>query len=185
MPEKAFIGLEYRIPVNLNGNVSEDVTVKVSYGNVYRRDDSTFAFSPMEGFNEVKVKLYYRNLICDMKNVEVKRIPDYGLVLGGESQGSIGRQKFLTDGRLRYEYGDDIPEEMRSRIYTYNLMLREPSGISVYSGQVRGDKPDKAALDFIAKVPAGTVMVINNITAITPGNALTRLSITKELVITD
>lgn len=181
----AYIGLEYRIQVDLRGNPPEDISVKTSYGNVYRRDDSTFVLSPMEGFNEVKVKLYCKRLICDMKTVEIKKIPEPRLVLRGETDGRISRAALAGEAKLYFEYPETLPEEMKSRVYSFNLMLRDPSGIPLFSGQMRGDKLDKAALDALAKAPKGVVLVLNNITTITPGNALTRQSTTREVVITD
>lgn len=185
MGDTAYLGVEYRIPVDLKGNPAEDISVKTSYGNVYKRDDSTFVLSPMEGFNEVKVKLYYRNLICDMKTVEIKRIPEPTMTLSGETGGKISRALLAGEGRLNYQYPESLPKEMRSRIYSFNVMLRDPSGIPLFSGQVRGDKLDKPVLDALAKAPKGVVLVLSNITTISPGNALTRQNNTKEIIIVD
>lgn len=182
---EAYIGIEYKIPVDLRGNAAEDISVKTSYGSVYRRDDSTFVLSPMEGFNEVKVKLYYRNLICDVKTVEIKRIPEPTMTLSGETGGKISRALLAGEGRLNYQYPESLPQEMRSRIYSFNVMLRDPSGIPLFSGQVRGDKLDKPVLDALVKAPKGVVLVLSNITTISPGNALTRQNNTKEIIIVD
>ncbi|MBK9553477.1 MAG: hypothetical protein IPO45_15065 [Saprospiraceae bacterium] len=55
-----YMNMENKISLHLNGCSAEDITIKITPGNVFKRDDSTYVYIPQIETEELKLKLYYK-----------------------------------------------------------------------------------------------------------------------------
>lgn len=180
-----YIGVENLININLNGCNPEDVSVKVSAGFVYKRDDSTFVFNPQVEGEELKLKLYYKKVLCEVHPIVIKKIPDHMLELDGENKGFIKVTDLNKLGKLSLIYPSDFPVDLKSTISNFNLMVKQANGAVVFSTASQGDKIDEATLNYVRKLSRGSIIVINNVITYSPRNGQVRMNITKEVVVVD
>ncbi|MCE2790453.1 MAG: hypothetical protein LW630_11140 [Saprospiraceae bacterium] len=183
--ETLYMGIENKIRLSLHGCTPAEITVKASAGSLYKRDDSTYILVPQQDAEEIKVKLYYQKVICDIKTLAVKRLPDLIPHFEGEQMGFITRQGLNKPGRLRFIYPTDYPQEMYSSIISYSLLLYNQAGQIVWQGNVRGDTPDAKGLAEMARLGKGGKLYITNIMAQNPRQGTQRLNINKEVNVTD
>lgn len=183
--ETLYMGIENKIQLSLRGSSPGDITVKASAGSLYKRDDSTYILVPQQDAEEIKLKLYYKKVICDMKTMTVRRLPDLIPHFEGEQQGFINRQGLNKPGRLRFIYPSDYPQDMYSTIISYSLLLYNQAGQIVWQGNVRGETPDAKGLSEMAKLGKGGKLYITNIMTQNPRQGTQRLNINKEVNITD
>ncbi len=180
-----YIGIENKINIAINNNDPEDIMVKVTSGNLYRRDDSTFAFNPPFEVEEFKIKLYYKKVLCQVQTMTVKRMPEPILILEGESNNVISLNKISLDTELKLKYPDDIPEYLQSKIFSYNLFVKPKNRPNPSSYTMRSGKLEEIAIGMIKNQEAGATITINNVLAISASGVHTRINSTKELTLTN
>lgn len=183
--DNAYMGIENKIQLALHGCAPSDITVKASAGSLYKRDDSTYILVPQQDADEIKVKLYYKKVICDVKTLAVKRLPELIPHFEGEQMGFISRQGLSKPGRLRFIYPADYPLELHSTIISYSLLLYNHAGQIVWQGNVRGEIPDAKGLAEMARLGKGGKLFISNIMTQNQRQGTQRLNINKEVQVTD
>lgn len=184
-PSVLFLGMENYITIQLNGSDSDQIQLKVFPGNIYRRDDSTFAFSPHYAEGELKLKLYYKSMICDIKIVEVKQLPNFTPVLDKEKNGFIKISDTGQVQAIRLVAENDIPEDMIPRIQSYNMYIIDKNGMYIFSAGMRDEVISVQASEALKKAKPGYKIQINNVATINKFNVTTRLNIHKEVLIVD
>ncbi len=183
--DNAYMGIENKIQLALHGCIPSDITVKASAGSLYKRDDSTYVLVPQQDAEEIKVKLYYKKVICDVKVMTVKRLPDLIPHFEGEKMGFISKKGLQNPGRLRFIYPADYPVELHSTILSYSLLLYNHAGQIVWQGNVRGESPDPKGLAEMAKLGKGGKLFMSNIMTQNQRQGTQRLNINKEVLVTD
>lgn len=178
-----YIGIENRIDIAINNTDPEDITVKVTSGNLYRRDDSTFAFNPPFEVEEFKIKLYYKKVLCQVQTMSVRKIPEPTLLFDGESNNSILLNKITGDSGLRLKYAEDIPEYLQSKIFSYNLYIKPKNRSNPISYSMRTEKLEESAINIIKNQEPGSTIIINNVLAISASGVHSRINSTKELLL--
>lgn len=178
-----YLGIENKINIAINNTNPEDITVKVTSGNLYRRDDSTFAFNPPFEVEEFKIKLYYKKVLCQVQTMSVKRMMEPTLMFEGESNNSISIRKVSTDTGLKLRYPDDIPEYLRSKIFSYNLYIKPKNKSNPFSYFMRSENLEEAVVNTIKNQEAGSTILINNVLIISLSGVHTKINNTKEIVL--
>lgn len=185
IPPVVFMGVENYIHIQLNGSNKDDIQLKVFPGNIYRRDDTTFAFSPHYTEGELKLKLYYKNMICDIKSVEVKQQPNFTPYLDKEKNGFIRLADIANVQTIRLAAQEDIPEDMIPKIQSYNMYIIDKNGMYLFSAGMRDEVISQQASEALKKVKPGSKIQINNVAAINKYNVTTRLNVHKEIIVID
>lgn len=180
-----YIGVENLIPINLHGCNAEDISVKISAGITYKRDDSTFVFNPQVEGEELKIKLYYKKVLCEVRPVVVKKMPDHLLEMEGENKGFIKVADLNKLGKLLLIYPAEFPSDLKVTISNFNIMVRHNNGAIVYSASCQGDKIDEPSLNYIRKLSKGSVIMVNNVITFSPRHGQARMNAVKEIVIVD
>ena len=184
-PSIVFMGMENIIPVTLNGCNPDDVQIKVFPGNIYKKDDSTYSYSPHYSEGEIKLKLYYKNIICDIRQVEVRQIPNFMPVLDKEMNGFIRMSDLSSVKNIRIDAPEDFPEDMKPKISSYNLFVIDKNGMYLFSAGMRDDILSDPAIEAFKKMKPGSKIQINNVSCINKQNVTTRLSINKEILVVE
>jgi hypothetical protein len=185
IPATFFVSTEARFHIVLNGCNPEDVTVKVTPEILYRLNDSTFSFTPQFVTDELKIKLYYKSVICEVKTIKIVAMPEILPIFEGENNGAVSLADLKKLGKLRCTYPVNFPSDMRSDIYSFNLFALEPSGVAIFSSTIRGDILDDTTLNYLKPLTKGSKLVINNIVLLSPQRGLMRSQATKEIRIVD
>ena len=180
-----FAGVENQISIAINHTNPEDITVKVTSGNIYRRDDSTFAFSPPYEVEDFKIKLYYKKVLCEVKTMSVKKLPVPSLKFDGELNGKISLAYITSLTALKLDYGAGIPENVKSKIFSYNLYIKPKKSPNASSFSIRSETLNEQAINFIKTQEEGTKLIFNNVLAISPNGVHTRINDTKEIILTE
>jgi hypothetical protein len=184
-PTAYYLGMESMVQIRLNGCDAGDINIKINPGNIYKRNDSTYAFIPQYETEDLKIKLYYKKVICEVKTVTVKKLPELIPVFDGEKQGFVKANELDKLGILHNVYPADFPEDMKSQVYSFNLFVIHPNGATIYSGSVRGDRVDENTFTLIKKLPVGGKIIINNILMQNTTRGMSRSTVNKELTVID
>ncbi|MBK9257338.1 MAG: hypothetical protein IPM42_17855 [Saprospiraceae bacterium] len=183
MTSEVFMGMDNIIMIKLNNCNPADITVKANPANVYKRDDSTYAFNPTYLDGELKIKLYYKNVICEIKTVEIKKMPELTPVLDREKDGFIRLADLAIVNQLSLDSPSDFPVNFRMRIFSYNLYLIDKNGLYVYSAGMKDSVLTDQAKEAMKKLKPGSRIQINNMAFINDQNVTTRSTIHKEILV--
>lgn len=178
-----YTGVENNIFISFNGCDPEKIEVKVNVGTLNKRNDSLYVFIPQIGESEVKIKLYYQKVLCAIKVVQVKKIPEPVLILENENQGFIKMKDLTGSGKLSFVYPEGYPENNKSKIISFSVLINDHMGRVVASTTIRGDRFDENMLNHIKNLSAGATIIFSNIITqnIYQGNAL--LQVNKQITI--
>ena len=179
-----YVNVENKIDIAINNTNPEDIMVKVTSGNVYRRDDSSFVFTPPFEVEEFKIKLYYKKVLTEVKTMTVKKMPEPTLYFDGEVNGKISIANITTNTALKFDYGNSIPENAKNKVFSYNLFVKPKNNPNPYSFAIRSETLNENAVNFIKTLEEGATLVINNVLAISPNGVHSRMNTTKELILT-
>jgi len=89
MSDQFYLGVENPISIRLNQCEAEDIQIKVSEGSLHKRSDSTYIYMGHQAIEELKIKLYYKKILCAVKVVSVTNLPTPTITLSNESDGMI------------------------------------------------------------------------------------------------
>jgi len=178
-----YMGVENKIALHLNGCAAEDINLKINSGSLFKRDDSTYSFIPQVEMEDLKLKLYYKKVLVEVKTVSVKKIPDVAPYFVGEKMGKIKKSDISSLGKLTFNYPKDYPEEMKSVVYSFNVFITDLNGIAIYSGNMRGDSFDGQITTVISKLNKGGRIIINNIIVQNLRSGHQRINNSKELMV--
>lgn len=178
-----YMGVENKITLHLNGCAAEDINLKINSGSLFKRDDSTYSFIPQVEMEDLKLKLYYKKVLVEVKTVSVKKIPDVTPYFVGEKMGKIKKSDISSLGKLTFNYPKDYPEEMKSVVYSFSVFITDINGVAIYSGNMRGESLDGQITSMIAKLNKGGRIIINNIIVHNPRSGHQRINNSKELMV--
>ncbi|MFZ1751775.1 MAG: GldM family protein [Saprospiraceae bacterium] len=185
IPETMYIGVENQIVLRLNGSDPESVNVKCNVGSIHKRDDSTYAFYPQYPVDDFKIKLYYKKVLCEVKTVNVKNIPDLTPRFEKETNNTLRISDVSSIDKLIFDFPDDFPAELKSTITSFNFYLFQSNGVAKHSATIRSDGLDEAAKIALGKIEKGDRILINNVFTQNPRSGNTRINVNKEIVILD
>ena len=178
-----YMGVENKITLHLNGCAADDINLKINSGSLFKRDDSTYSFIPQVEMEDLKLKLYYKKVLVEVKTVSVKKIPDVTPYFVGEKIGKIKKSDISSLGKLTFNYPKDYPEEMKSVVYSFSVFITDINGVAIYSGNMRGESLDGQITSMIAKLNKGGRIIINNIIVHNPRSGHQRINNSKELMV--
>lgn len=180
-----YIGTESFIYIQMNDCNPEDIQLKISAGYINRRNDSTFTFFPQNEGEELKLKLYYKKVLCEVKTVSSKKMPEIIPYFEVEKQGRIKKADLEKIGKLSQQFPDDFSPDMKSDIYSFQLTLLNESGMTMFGSTMRGDVLDESAKSMLKKMNNGSKIIINNILVQNKYRGVSRLQAQKEILISD
>jgi len=183
MEETMYLGVENMITVDLKKVNPEDIKVKVNSGTLYKKNDSVYVYIPQEVDAEVKIKLYYQNVICDLKIVTIKVPAPLTLAFDTAPSDKIKLSALDQNGKWTLRNPNTQANNKKTFITSFNIYIRNQQGISYYSATVRGEKIDEAAIKVIKSIGAGATILCNNFQILQPNNNITYLNEQKELTV--
>jgi GldM C-terminal domain len=183
IPATMYLNVENKISLHLNGCASEDVNLKISTGSLFKRDDSTYSFIPQLEMEDLKIKMYYRKMLVEVKTVSVKKIPDVIPYFVGEKMGKTKKTDINSLGKLTFEFPAGYPEEMKSVVYSFSIFITDLNGVAVYSGNIRGESLDSQSISMVSKLSKGGRIIINNIIVHNSRSGHQRINNSKEIII--
>jgi hypothetical protein len=164
IPRIFYRGVENQIKVVLNGCYPEDVELKIPQANVYRKNDSIFAFTVSNDLEEIKIKLYYKKLIVESRVASIQALPDplkNIISLGVDDNGKIKKSDLHKVEGLSIRYQSHYPTHLQYDITSYNLqIMRSPNPLFF---QVRNNLWDEKIKEAIKNLNVGDQIQILNI----------------------
>ena len=180
--DEIYIGVDNIVHVDLNDCDPDDVDLKISSGTLIKRSDSTYSIVVQIPDDEVKIKLYYKRVVCQIKTVNTARMPNPGL--GFEFvQGKISKAEADKAGKLILKYPEKYANITRHNIISFNITIIDPTGRAVFSTYTRGDTLDNNTLNMLKKVQQGAKLQINNVVSQSPNLGTMHIQASLELVI--
>jgi hypothetical protein len=180
-----YLGVENFITIKLNDCNPEDVLLKVNTGTLQQRTDSTYLYVPQNVQDEIKIKLYYKKVLCDVITVVAKMIPEPTLALEHEFENKIKTKDLLQPIKLYFVYPPAYPENNKSKMLSFSIILNDKNGNFVYSNTIKGEAIDEMAISHLKKLTAGSRISINNILTSNAYKGNSRYPINKEIMVID
>lgn len=182
-PSIVFFGSENIFSIRLNETDPENITVKAHGAHVYKRDDSTYVVNPNQAFEEIKVKLYFKNIVCGQKTVSVRQQPMFIPKMDKEVGVYIYKKDLEAIEKIYLTSEEESNVQFVSKISSYNLYILDPNGINLFSGSLRDENLSPQVKEIISKLKTGSRISISNIRALNNRNQLNSLSAQKEWVV--
>ncbi len=183
MSDKFYLGVENPISIRLNQCEAEDIQIKVSEGILHKRSDSTYIYVGQQPMEELKIKLYYKKILCAVKIVSVTNIPAPTITLSNESDGMIRIADLNSSVTLGFKYDANYPEQLKSDIVSFQVSIQNKSGMQLYFAPIKGNKLDDLAISKLKQAGVGSIINISNIFTQSQRSALARTSINHQVVV--
>ncbi len=179
-----YVEMENKIQIQLNGSDPSNIQLKVNLGTLRQLDDSTYIYLPQTTDEEIKLKLYHKRIVCDIKVIFVKSLPDPIIKFQKEVNGQVKRSDLLQLGKLLIDYGSELPQNIVPPIYQYSLIISDTQGKFLLSSNVSGEELDQKTLNDIQKLKNISKISINNV-LIKSNNAVKRINVNKTIDVLD
>jgi hypothetical protein len=160
--EEVYIGIDNQVMIDLKGCNPEEVELKISSGTLVKRSDSTYTIIVSIPEEEIKVKLYYKKVVCQIKAVKAMRMPMPSIVFENAEK-TISKANATQSGKLIIKYPAKYTNIGRANIISFNVAIMDNSGRTIFANYVRGDALDSNTLTMLSKVNKGSKLLINNI----------------------
>lgn len=162
MGDEIYIGVDNILQIDLNDCDPNDINIKTTSGSLIKRNDSTYSIVVQIPEDEIKVKLYYKKIVCQIKTLKAERLPNPQIKMEGSST-TFSKSSANQSGKLSIEYPAKYTNIGKSNIISFNVSIQDPSGRPVFSTYTRGDALDNNTINMIKKVQVGSKLLINNI----------------------
>lgn len=183
MSDQFYLGVENPISIRLNQCEAEDIQIKVSEGSLHKRSDSTYIYVGQQPLEELKIKLYYKKILCAVKVVSVTNIPAPAVAFSNESDGMVRIADLNTSVTLGFKYDANYPEQLKSDIVSFQVSIQNKSGMQLYFAPIKGNKLDDLAISKLKQAGVGSIINISNIFTQSQRSALARTSINHQVVV--
>lgn len=185
LSNEIYIGVDNQVIINLKNCNPEFVDLKISSGTLIKRDDSTYSIIVQIPEEEIKVKLYYKNVVCEIKMVKAVMLPSPELAFENTKEGIISKKDAEQTGKLMLTYPAEYANISRSSIISFNVTIQDPMGKPIFSNYIRGDALDKNTLNMLSKVKDGSKLFINNVITQSSNQGARSIPTQLELAIVD
>ena len=155
MSDQFYLGVENPISIRLNQCEAEDIQIKVSEGSLHKRSDSTYIYMGNQAIEELKIKLYYKKILCAVKVVSVTNIPAPAVAISNESDGMIRIADLNSSVTLGFKYDVNYPEQLKSDIVSFQVSIQNKSGMQLYFAPIKGNKLDDLAITKLKQAGVG------------------------------
>ncbi len=163
LPACIFISAENLIRVGLNGTSAEDIQVKATGAQVQQRNDTTFQITPTQFQDDVKLKLYYKNILCGVKQFSVRYLPDIDIIIPGEKNGIIKKKGILAVQNFEITSSKNFEDlGLLQNLKHYNVVISDQRNVSLYSEQVQQDGLSEKMKNIILNAKSGLTMRLSN-----------------------
>ncbi|MBP8213367.1 MAG: hypothetical protein KAX53_06450 [Saprospiraceae bacterium] len=183
MSDQFYLGVENPIFIRLNQCEAEDIQIKVSEGSLHKRSDSTYIYVGQQPLEELKIKLYYKKILCAVKVVSVTNIPAPAVAFSNESGGMIRIADLNSSVTLGFKYDANYPDQLKSDIVSFQVSIQNKSGMQLYFAPIKGNKLDDLAITKLKQAGVGSIINISNIFTQSQRSALARTSINHQVVV--
>ena len=183
MSDQFYLGVENPIFIRLNQCEAEDIQIKVSEGSLHKRSDSTYIYVGQQPLEELKIKLYYKKILCAVKVVSVTNIPAPAVAFSYESDGMIRIADLNSSVTLGFKYDVNYPEQLKSDIVSFQVSIQNKSGMQLYFAPIKGNKLDDLAITKLKQAGVGSIINISNIVSQNQRSGLARNGINHQVVV--
>ena len=183
MSDQFYLGVENPISIRLNQCEAEDIQIKVSEGSLHKRSDSTYIYMGNQAIEELKIKLYYKKILCAVKVVSVTNIPAPAVAISNESDGMIRIADLNSSVTLGFKYDVNYPEQLKSDIVSFQVSIQNKSGMQLYFAPIKGNKLDDLAITKLKQAGVGSIINISNIVSQNKRSGLARNGINHQVVV--
>lgn len=183
MSDQFYLGVENPISIRLNQCEAEDIQIKVSEGSLHKRSDSTYIYVGQQPLEELKIKLYYKKILCAVKVVSVTNIPAPAVAFSNESDGMVRIADLNTSVTLGFKYDANYPEQLKSDIVSFQVSIQNKSGMQLYFAPIKGNKLDDLAISKLKQAGVGSIINISNIVSQNQRSGLARNGINHQVVV--
>ncbi len=183
MSDQFYLGVENPIFIRLNQCEAEDIQIKVSEGSLHKRSDSTYIYVGQQPLEELKIKLYYKKILCAVKVVSVTNIPAPAVAFSNESGGMIRIADLNSSVTLGFKYDANYPDQLKSDIVSFQVSIQNKSGMQLYFAPIKGNKLDDLAITKLKQAGVGSIINISNIVSQNQRSGLARNGINHQVVV--
>lgn len=163
VPEEVFTGVENRVVLNLKGCDPELVEVKLEGGSLLKRSDTTYSVIVQIPNEEIKLKLYYKKILCEVKIISSSVLPEAQFKFEHSNNGYLSVNGGDSPGKLEAVLDKNYPGKENTTILSYLLTMVNDKGARVYSSNIRSDKLDTNALNQFKKLMPGAKIIVTNV----------------------
>lgn len=185
LSNEIYVGVDNQVNINLKNCNPEFVDLKISSGTLFKRDDSTYSIFVQIPEEDIKVKLYYKKVVCEIKMVKAVLLPSPELTFESNSERTISKKNAEQTGKLMLVYPAEYANIPSSSIISFNVTIQDPMGKPIFSNYIRGEALDKNTLNMISKVNAGSKLFINNVITQSSSQGARSIPVQLELAIVD
>jgi len=164
LPKCIFISAENLIGVSLHGAAAEEIQVKATGAQVQQRNDSTFQITPTLFQEDIKVKLYFKNILCGVKLLPVRYLPDIDLVIPGENNGVVSKKNILNVDKFTLTSLKNLDElGLVQNLRYYNMVVSDQRNVTIYSEQIQQYGIPEKLKNIILNSKSGLTIRITNV----------------------
>ena len=186
-PDFLYQGMDNVVSVTLNQVDSEMVSFKATNSaRISKYSDSLFAVYPSQIDTESVLKLYYKNIIVQQKNVKILPNLQLSIFLKKEKGGIIKiidikdfHEIMLSDSNQGFE------DKKNYRLISAGLTIYNEKGQIIYSGNLRENILNDQVKEALQKLLPGSRLVISNPRAVNQFNQSVQVEAFKEWIVTE
>lgn len=124
------LSLNNELVIDLGECDPSKVEVKCKHKGVYitKLTDSLYNIRFTIDQEEVKVKLYYKNLPVDVLKGELQQTNSPTVIVNGKEGGEITHKELLATKKIKLKYADDVITSLKPQIYSYKVIFTPAQG---------------------------------------------------------
>lgn len=164
LPLCMFVSAENLVSVRLNGALAEDIQVKATGAQVQQRNDSTFQITPTQFQDDIRVKLYFKNILCGVKQFPVRYLPDIDIVFPGENNGVVKKKDLLAVQQIFATSTKNLEElGLSPNLKYYSVVISDQRNVTIFSEQVQQYGVSDKLKNILLNTKSGMTLRITNI----------------------
>ncbi|MBK8700551.1 MAG: hypothetical protein IPN29_13870 [Saprospiraceae bacterium] len=164
--------LDYQIPIKLHTADANLIEVKAKPGTVVKLNDSLYQVRYVSPEEEVKIKLYYKNLPVDLYAVKVANLPMPVIRLSGLNGSLIPRGDLTKVKKFELEFPYMSQRNEGIEFFTCRLSIMEPGKASPFLINLRTPDFPQQLQGIISKLPANSTLSFDELKVKTRSNTV-------------
>ncbi|MBK8698062.1 MAG: hypothetical protein IPN29_00080 [Saprospiraceae bacterium] len=162
--------LDYQIPIKLHTSDPHLIEVKAKPGTVVKLNDSLYQVRYVSPEEEVKIKLYYKNMPVDLYAVKVANLPMPVIRLSGLNGSLIPKGDLAKVKKFELEFPYLSQRNEGIEFFTCRLSIVEPGKPNPFYINLRTPDFPQQLQGIISKLPANSTLSFDELKVKTRSN---------------
>lgn len=176
LPEKPmfFTGIPHELTIKANASDPQFISVKIPAGFVNKLNDTTYTIRFDIPQEDIKLKLFYKNLPVDIVTATVTKPVAPKLLIKGYQNGPIPREVLESLEELEFVFPEGFPSA-GINIHTIRMNVKVNARSQMTSLQLHSTKLTPQAREILKKIEPGGSLAFDNIMFVTSKNNVLNL----------